>query len=414
MARLKMENSKSGKKQDLENVIAAIKDLNKIKNIDLANWQDGIGQEKIDQIKATITKISAWLKKSKGKSTKKFQAHNHLNLIVKKWGTLSRKDFAKTEQSIDKALELLSSRVNELNRGISKRNIMLSEHAVKTRDDFFAIEVIKNELLRIDSAINSGRFDIALGMIEFLEFQYISQIKFFWLIKGRNRIQSQINALKEKVEVGIEATKINNVVGLIDKVEKDKLDTAKVIDNLKTTKNWFEQRQLTIFAQKTEDIMNYLGRATQRGNNYLFWITIAQGKIDDLIVQVNQSPNRTIDRRFKDIITKKLSDPNSFLQLAMETAKNRNNGIREFLPDQKLFDINQTKGLLRSQFTKLTKFKDYQSMQQDVLSNIEQAKEFLDQLQADAAVSDDFKAVGQIIPELIEKLSKPTLVGQAI
>jgi hypothetical protein len=403
-----------GQTQDLKNVVDAIKDLNKIKKEYLTDRQKGLGQPEIFQIRQTVTRINNWLAKSKGKSTKKYQAHKNLELIVKTWGYLSRKDFNKTAQMIDQALDLLEGRVEELFRGIGKRDVHLFEYAKQTEDEFFAVEVMKNELYRIEAAISSGRFDIALGMIDFMEVQYLSQAGFSSMISGYKSFESQINSLKAKVDIGIDAAFIENIANLIDKVEEEKTSIDKVISNLQATENWFAQRRFTEFAQKTEEIITYLNKATVRGNDYLVWIKIAQEKIDEMIIQVNQSSDNAMNRGIKDVIIRKLSTPNIFLKSAVETTSRRNQGIRKILPDQKLFGINQTKALLMSKFKTLSGVQDYQTMKQEIIEHMSALAESLNRRQNEVSLPLGIKSTGQIIPGIIQKLINPLLINQAV
>ncbi len=403
-------------KKDLTNVVNAIEQLNDLLDAGLAYWNSEYNPDMAKQIKKELGEINDWLRTSKktfnGKVTKKYQAYLALDKAVKKWGYLSHNNYASTARQIEGTLDFLNQRIEELIKGIKKRNELLFQFALESNDHFLLSEVLQNEALRIEAAIKIDNYDIAWAVSELIKLEYLNNSEFQKQVAKFEIVAGAISKLDRAISHAEEVYQIKKAINLINNVEGAKFQLANIQNDISKVKFWLvEEKGFNQLAKSAQEIINDLNMVKVDEKNYLSWIIAAREKINALIDQVE---NSKLNLPIKEIIIGKFAEPNRYLKKIIEQINTRNTAIRKVLPSVKLISVSNTLNLLSDKMDKKTNGLGFVGIKNQAIFEADILKKSVARLRQTDSSEGGLVRVGTVVQKLINKIQKPILVNQAI
>ncbi|MFH1061693.1 MAG: hypothetical protein V1747_02245 [Candidatus Omnitrophota bacterium] len=410
-------------KADLTKVLAVIESLKKIKDLDLANWQNKVSAQTQEKIKQELTEIDSWLSSTpeyfNKREQEKYQARLFIQEIIKKQGRLAYRNFPAVIEKIESAINHLDRRAIFLFKGIGKRNIQLLEHAAESGDYYFYTEVIKNELSIARAAVKIDRLSIALSKLEYLESEILANPVFADKLAQNKPVLEAIKLIRQKLDRADDAKSSRQAIILINQVEKDKSRTIGVaVKNLQDVNQWFENKKLTDYAEALTLVIKELNTAAETNVNFYQVLASSLSSIDQLMAKISSAKSPKMNPGFKQIIINKFNPPKLMLKAVLAKVSNRNKAIKKVLPDQKLTGLNQAIDLLEKHFQQKSGYDSYEHMRTDLIEQMDYLFKALTETQDGFTGRQEFVRVGELIPGIINRLREPLyalpMVGQAI
>jgi len=404
--------------RDMDSVIQAIDLLKRIKNIDLADWQNGVLAATKDKVKQELISLDAWLAQSpeyfQNRLQEKYQAHLLIDQIVKARGKIAYNDFTAVIDNITEAITCLEARIIFLFEGISKRNASLFKYAVESKDDYFYGEVIKNTLNISKAAVENDLLIIALGNIEYLESEILAESTFENKRAAYQPAIEAISLLRNKLDKADNAKSASTALRLINQVEADKQQAvAGIIESLTQAKKWVSKRKLTYYEKELDEVIDGLGENT----GLYTLINSALNKLNNLIKKVNNSPSKKMDSEFRQLIIKQFILPKQRLNNFGLTVLKRNDAIKKTLPGYKLVSLDQTVADLENDFQQKSGYDSYAQLQTDLLEQMQYAVKLLTEERNSSSRRHGLVPVGELLPDLLWPINKQyqmQMIGQAI